>query len=335
MMDDAGRIVGAGTSRPIMITDDHKSSSGGPISRHASMVPHIFAGVDTEWPSAGVVDMTEMRAPSKRKQTPAAKESTKAARKRAKPYNTNNRSKTSRETSVSSSSSPATSHSALPPTRSPTPPYNSAQASSQPQLTLFQGHELEPGVSPSETMLTGRDQVSDIFTGLDALMPQLATPKPETHPSPTQPSSSSAHFTPQGSAVMPHNPMPFIFFDPGPPPPISSLPLPKIHRLIPACGPTHGGIEVTVLGANFHPSVQLNCVFGDTIASSTQRWSDNTLVCVLPARPTAGVVAVWFDGCPKEEDGTPPSLFTYSDESDRALYVVLPSFVSIFQTDVL
>ena len=76
-----------------------------------------------------------------------------------------------------------------------------------------------------------------------------------------------------------------------------------------------------MLGSNFHPSLQLNCVFGDVIASSTQRWSDNTLVCILPPRASSGVVAVWFSGMQKEEDGTPPCLFTYTDESDRALSV--------------
>src|SRR5258707_4282315 len=57
------------------------------------------------------------------------------------------------------------------------------------------------------------------------------------------------------------------------------------------------------------------------MASSTQRWSDNTFVCILPPRPTSGVVAVWFNGIQKDEDGTPPCLFTYTDESDRALLV--------------
>jgi hypothetical protein len=112
----------------------------------------------------------------------------------------------------------------------------------------------------------------------------------------------------------------YFAYDPSPAP--SSLPLPKIHRLIPASGPTHGGIEVTVLGANFHQHIQLNCLFGDVMASSTQRWGDSTLVCVLPPRASPGVVAVWFDGIEKPEDGTPPCLFTYTDESDRALWVL-------------
>lgn len=115
--------------------------------------------------------------------------------------------------------------------------------------------------------------------------------------------------------------MPYMFFDPLQSTQPLQLQPPTIHRLIPNTGPTHGGIEVTILGANFHPNLQLNCVFGDVQASSTQRWSDNTLVCVLPPRAMAGVVAVWFEGFPKAEEQThtPPSLFTYSDESDRAL----------------
>jgi hypothetical protein len=101
-----------------------------------------------------------------------------------------------------------------------------------------------------------------------------------------------------------------------------------IHRLIPATGPTCGGTEVTVLGSNFHPSLQLKCVFGDSVAENTTRWSDNTLVCILPPRATAGVVGVWFQGV--KDDGSIIAMgalgidgssvpFTYSDESDRAL----------------
>lgn len=103
----------------------------------------------------------------------------------------------------------------------------------------------------------------------------------------------------------------------------STLPTPKIHRLIPSTGPTFGGIEVTVLGSNFDPSVLYNCVFGDVVSSSTTRWSENTLVCVLPPRSTAGVVPVTLEGFKAEEENpaAEPVLFTYTDESDRSLYV--------------
>ena len=112
-------------------------------------------------------------------------------------------------------------------------------------------------------------------------------------------------------------------------------PPPQIHRLIPASGPTHGGIEVTILGANFLPSHR--CVFGDTVAASTQMWSENTLVCVLPPAATPGPVVVGFEGVPLGMGagmgglglgigigGMPGTdrglqLFNYLDNSDRAL----------------
>ncbi|KAF9241585.1 hypothetical protein BU15DRAFT_87168 [Melanogaster broomeanus] len=107
---------------------------------------------------------------------------------------------------------------------------------------------------------------------------------------------------------------------------------PSIHRLIPASGPTHGGIEVTILGENFHPAIQFNCVFGDVVASSTQRWSDNTLLCVLPPRSAPGVVAVWFEGFDKTKTSLPLSLFTYTDESDRALMELALQVVGLKMT---
>lgn len=105
--------------------------------------------------------------------------------------------------------------------------------------------------------------------------------------------------------------------------PFSSEPLPppKIHRLIPSSGPTTGGIEITVLGSNFHASLPLECVFGGAVASSTHRWSDNTLVCVLPPRATPGLVGVEFKSVKQEgeQDEGGSCLFTYVDESDRQL----------------
>ncbi|KAF8210590.1 hypothetical protein K438DRAFT_1809974 [Mycena galopus ATCC 62051] len=115
---------------------------------------------------------------------------------------------------------------------------------------------------------------------------------------------------------------------------ISHSPTPTIHRLIPNSGPTHGGTEVTILGANFHPSLQLDCIFGGVVAGSTQRWSDNTLVCILPPRPTPGVVEVWFNNFAKMNDSSGPStsLFTYSDDSDRALMELALQVVGLKMT---
>lgn len=89
---------------------------------------------------------------------------------------------------------------------------------------------------------------------------------------------------------------------------------------------------MTVLGENFHHVLQLNCVFGDVPASSTQRWSDNTLVCVLPPRASPGIVSVWFEGLEKTNDPSLPALFTYTDESDRALMELALQVVGLKMT---
>ena len=65
---------------------------------------------------------------------------------------------------------------------------------------------------------------------------------------------------------------------------------PKVTRLIPAEGPTAGGIEVTILGENFVDGI--TCVFGDTAAISTKVWASNTLVCMLPPAASPGPVIV-------------------------------------------
>ncbi|KAJ3352144.1 hypothetical protein GGF32_003891 [Allomyces javanicus] len=95
--------------------------------------------------------------------------------------------------------------------------------------------------------------------------------------------------------------------------------LPKIDRVIPAEGPVHGGIEVTVLGSGFNESLTVQ--FGDALATSTTYWSPNTLVCVLPPAAQAGTVPVTIKQVHDLglSTGQEPVTFTYRDESDRAL----------------
>ena len=329
MMDWNGRVVGSGVSGPIMITDDHKTS--GTIHKPSAGSQNGFTPADSGWSAPGMIsDVTDNNVLSKRPSI--TKGSRGEARKRAKPYDTvrNSISKGfSREASICSATSPATSSSPLPVTRSPTPPQYQTPSYliANPTSTVY-GSEVALGpdpssLAPSHIVVPGRE--SNAFPPPEISIPELladdGTPTPALTPSPPMPPLHPAYpmSITSPSQVSPVQPMPFLFFDPTSPASVTALPIPKIHRLIPACGPTHGGIEVTILGTNFHPSLQLNCVFGDVPASSTQRWSDNTLVCVLPPRPAPGVVAVWFDGYPKDDDNTPPSLFTYSDESDRAL----------------
>jgi hypothetical protein len=87
--------------------------------------------------------------------------------------------------------------------------------------------------------------------------------------------------------------------------------------LIPSAGPITGGIEITVLGSGFRPGVQYSVLFGGQSATFTQRWSDNALVCLLPAVASAGVVPVTFEGFDIDDSQT--SLFTYLDDNERAL----------------
>lgn len=311
MLDNSGRIVGTGVSRPIMITDDHKTSSNKPPEL-AELVTNFTALDHPDWPQVGgtlneILPIVDFRAPSKRKELSSTSINTK---KRPKPYDSNGKpNRVFREGSVTSQPSPLTALSPLPTTRDSTPSSavhntissdHSGPGNPPPLHHPLQGSET----SSPDSLATPLDQSSDVY------MPEINFSPSDISPHSLSPSNLMIQ------PSLPHS-MSFMYFDRQGVP----IQVPTIHRLIPNIGPTHGGIEVTVLGANFHPSVQLNCVFGDVTASSTQRWSDNTLVCVLPPRATPGVVAVWFEEFPKSEDqiNAPPSLFTYSDESDRAL----------------
>ncbi|KAI6157802.1 hypothetical protein BKA82DRAFT_996145 [Pisolithus tinctorius] len=332
MRDHSGRLVGTGISPPIMITDDHKSTmkSGSRVGAVDGEAPW-FNAASNGTPS-------DLGTPSKR-----SVGKTKNINKRAKPYDAASRSNStrfSREASIASLSSSANSPS-VPRTRSPTPlPLSQS---------LSPGHNQgTPATEVSSITVDGESLASSFGIADDHISPPIldkspievfpltdgvpngqATHSVDTVSSPIPPAPPPTHFFPP---LVPPQPMSFLFFDPTSPQTLASLPVPKIHRLIPSSGPTYGGIEVTVLGENFHPAVQLNCVFGDTMASSTQRWSDNTLLCVLPPRASPGVVAVWFEGIEKTREVSPPPLFTYTDESDRTLMVLALQVVGLKMT---
>lgn len=293
-----------------MITDDHKSI-------HKSQpLPHSLT------PSAPSPDRNGSPVDLSRKS--AQKSIT--IKKRAKPYDPSTRKKSLKDTKVETSS-PSTMSSVLP-TRASSP-----VVATQPTTPALSSTVSSPK-PPFDSLASPIDFISGIYGQSEIPMPdfdqalnQTLDPLDFTQvassiSSPSDPTTSPevAH---TAVVVQEPQPQPTMFFNFDPPPPIPPFQLPKIHRLIPSAGPTHGGIEVTVLGANFHAHLPLSCVFGEMVASSTQRWSDNTLVCVLPARASPGVVAVWFNGIDVQDDGTPPCLFTYTDESDRGLYVLL------------
>lgn len=97
---------------------------------------------------------------------------------------------------------------------------------------------------------------------------------------------------------------------------------PIITKIIPAEGPTTGGIEVTILGQDFTQGIVAQ--FGEVAAIPTECYSPSTLVCILPPSPTPGPVFVTL----RNRFGRPlmdalrveqQQLFTYVNTTDRAL----------------
>ncbi|ORX52017.1 hypothetical protein DM01DRAFT_1408472 [Hesseltinella vesiculosa] len=105
---------------------------------------------------------------------------------------------------------------------------------------------------------------------------------------------------------------------------------PQMQRMIPNEGPMEGGIEVTILGTGFRPG--LTCLFGDVEATHTHYWSPNTLVCVLPPATQPGAVVVTFKEIPVVPDSQDLTLFTYCNESDRALMELALQVVGLKMT---
>ncbi|KAI0630105.1 hypothetical protein C8Q77DRAFT_1064304 [Trametes polyzona] len=357
MLDHMGRVVGTGTTKPIMITDDHKSTGVNAQKGNTEF------GSKLDWTIGGSEGQEGASTKRKKGQTVNGVERSK---KRAKPYDANSRvSRLHRQSSSGSLQSPSERTSAFV-TRSSSPmqgtsAHPSQNVTSTPPMPFAYGSEppnhssptpadildsaastvvASPMVPPFDMNAPLNDFLHANFPP-DIPMPDCSELSSPAVPYPDPSSSPYAHAPlPQPQAVMdpmalsvpaPSAAVPYMLFKHDPPPPIN-LPPPRIHRLIPSSGPTYGGIEVTVLGANFHPSMHLNCVFGGAASTSTQRWSDNTLVCVLPPSTTPGSVQVWFEGMPKEDDGTPPCLFTYTDETDRALMELALQVVGLKMT---
>lgn len=328
-----------------MITDDHKST-GVTKCVTASSTDNT---PDNEWSFRTSGERPELSGHSLSKRRARTEAGVERIKKRTKPYDGRRIGRIPRKASTSSLNSPTGSGvpSAFTTTRPSTPALSQGGSSptqlsstvpTTPELSDHAAAEVvanilstnydAPVVGARADQAIGGGMFDDIVMpdasqqlgapelpmnlSTSFLTPELPSSLPLALQSPQLHSPTQQHAHPQ--ALEMSQQMQFLF-SPDPPP----LPLPKIHRLIPASGPTYGGIEITVLGANFHPNMQLNCVFGDARSTSTQRWSDNTLVCLLPPSPTPGVVAVWFDGIQKDEDGSPPSLFAYTDETDRAL----------------
>ncbi|KAM6502074.1 hypothetical protein JOM56_002051 [Amanita muscaria] len=313
MLDHTGRVVACGQTRPIMITDDHKTTA-------TLQARSGDFNTETGWPQlttiAHNVSINESSTSGRNNRRGIGSPVT--AKKRPKPYDTKSKPpRPSREGSASTPASPSTSYSGLPSTRSSTPCNLISQLlTPDTLLSLAALREVGgPSGCPSPDISASNfNKTSDVLSENDLT----------TTPGPT--------IEPPNLTMAPTHPMPLMFFDPAGIPQLSPGLAPTIHRLIPNTGPTHGGIEVTVLGANFRANEQLTCVFGGIPACSTQRWSDNALVCILPPRSAPGVVVVWVDRYQEAQPNAPTSLFTYSDETDRTLMELALQVVGLKMT---
>ncbi|ROT40305.1 hypothetical protein SODALDRAFT_290415 [Sodiomyces alkalinus F11] len=106
-------------------------------------------------------------------------------------------------------------------------------------------------------------------------------------------------------------------------------PPPTIHKIIPNRGPKLGGIEVTILGANFFQG--LDVYFGDQRATTTTFWGESSLVCLLPPRAMAGLVPVTLrqpQGQSQPFTHIPPHMFEYIDDEEAVTMKLLISAIS-------
>lgn len=338
MQDENGRVVGKGITPPIMITDDHKST--GVNAKHAqqqqpqTVVPVPQTLQETaEWDGTQIISGPTVT--GRRRQN--TRDSTCQSRRRAKPYDTSRplggpatSGNPSRESSYTDLEAAAGAfnemgmmsqyNSAAPSVYSVTAPPSPKLQETEPTYSLpSPPQSYESPTSPLTGNMFDSNDVMMFEQGMSGI-PNMLPPSPPQSITSSSPISDPLAIA-ASAAVMSATIQPMMtFFGQPPDPPMHPLPLPKIHRLIPSSGPTFGGIEITVLGANFQPSTQYKCVFGESVANDTTRWSDNTLVCTLPPRACSGTVNVSLEGIkPDDEEGTPAAFFTYVDESDRAL----------------
>ncbi|KAL9560254.1 hypothetical protein PS6_000330 [Mucor atramentarius] len=108
--------------------------------------------------------------------------------------------------------------------------------------------------------------------------------------------------------------------------------IPQLERLVPAQGPTYGGVEVTLLGSGFYRG--LTCLFGEHVAT-TVYWNPNTIVCILPPAAHTGPVVVSFKEHPLVLEGQDVAIFTYYDASDQALLELALQVVGLKMTGKL
>ncbi|GAN10534.1 conserved hypothetical protein [Mucor ambiguus] len=90
--------------------------------------------------------------------------------------------------------------------------------------------------------------------------------------------------------------------------------IPTLDRIVPSQGPTTGGVEITILGENFHRGLTL--MFGNR-AATTVCCNYNSIICILPPAEHNGPVVVSFKEHPLMRTSPVPPLFDYLDSSHQ------------------
>lgn len=165
-------------------------------------------------------------------------------------------------------------------------------------------------ISPmsSDTLSPQNNLYASSATSVFSTTPEKKYAVPVTASTQIQQRQQTSHQQPQQNLQSTSGPSPSL---------APAGPAPSIQRIIPAQGPVRGGIEVTLLGANFRPGMKVK--FGASLSLATHCWSPSTLVTYLPPASQPGPVLVTIEEGNSIVDTGSQQIFTYTDDSDRQL----------------
>lgn len=327
LKDYTGRLIAQEMSDPIMITDDHKTSSVTPITQQSSPEK-----ADQPTPTTETQDVQSHLAPTRAftaARSPQASHSPPSLQGRtlSRPASPSSGGPSKKKKKFNSPRVPND----LAMTRmEPSLPPSEGMGSFQPhpfmqQDSIFlQANGMGPFATNPPTPNTN-DQASFNFTNhrsssLDNMsMPQLYSAPPSNHPSRApSPSGIQNSILNQAQAQAQAQPTQAITNN------FISTPLdtnqrspPMIHKVIPGEGSKMGGSEVTILGAGFHRGLEI--YFGTVKAVTTTYWGESSLVCLLPPAASAGIVQVRCQGTQGQFLSNTPVFFRYLDDSELHL----------------
>lgn len=322
LRDSRGDFIATGSTPPIMIMDDHKSVTQTGAAARPVRIKGANRAVQ-ENPGEGVIKAMSLSPKASHPVTTS--ELPTRARDRAKPYDDRRRFRSGKDQGVSAPIDSSSMSFVLDPNHNfmwntLAIPENAPEVSTS-NVALAQ-HMQDPAsmqrgsMSPSSVADSAKLLTTPL--SVEPLPPSQASDVPfePVFSSPTQSHGTQQECLPglEGSTLPDTEP--------------------RITKLIPAEGPTSGGIEITVLGENLTEGLQ--CVFGDTPCSHTRVWASTTLVCILPPRFRPGPVIVSLQRGPTNPGppiaNQPLQLFTYIDATDRALMELALQVVGLQMT---